>query len=108
MFNKVYGVDKGPNFEGETNILYLPAPIASVAKAEGKSEDKILRQLERLKEQAVNCARDKRKRPLLDTKVITSWNGLMIDALAYGYEVLGDARYRDAAEQAAGIYLTST
>ena len=100
LFNKVYGVDKGPNFEGETNILYLPAPIASVAKAERKSEDKFLRQLERLKSKLLT-ARDKRKRPLLDTKVITSWNGLMIDALAYGYEVLGDARYRDAAEQAA-------
>ena len=29
----------------------------------------------------------------------------MIDALAYGYEVLGDKRYRDAAEQAAQFSL---
>lgn len=100
LFNKVYGVEKGPNFEGETNILYLPAPIASVSKAEGKSEGKILRQLEPLKSKLL-AAREKRKRPLLDTKVITSWNGLMIDALAYGYEVLGDTRYRDAAQRAA-------
>ena len=50
-------------------------------------------------------AREKRKQPLLDTKVIASWNGLMIDALAYGYAVLGDERYRDAAEKAAGFNL---
>ena len=104
LFLRVYGVDNGPNFEGETNILYLPAPIASVAKAEKKSEDKIRGQLEPLKTKLL-AARDERKRPLLDTKVITSWNGLMIDALAYGYEVLGDPRYRDAAQTAAEFIL---
>ena len=104
LFTKVYGVDKGPNFEGETNILYLPSPIASVAKAEKKSEDIIRRQLDPLKKKLL-AAREKRKPPLLDTKVITSWNGLMIDALAYGYEVLGDPIYRDAAQKAAEFIL---
>ena len=104
LFTKVYGVDKGPNFEGDTNILYLPAPIASVARTEKKSEGKIRRQLEPLKAKLL-AAREKRKRPLLDTKVITSWNGLMIDALAYGYEVLGDPRYRGAAQMAAEFIL---
>ena len=33
LFMQVYGVDKGPNFEGGTNILYLPVPIAGVAKS---------------------------------------------------------------------------
>ncbi len=104
LFAKVYGVDKGPNFESETNILYLPSPIASVAKAEKKSEDIIRRQLDPLKKKLL-AAREKRKPPLLDTKVITSWNGLMIDALAYGYEVLGDPSYRDAAQKAAEFIL---
>ncbi len=105
LFMKVYGVDKGPNFEGGTNILYLPSPIASVAKAEKKSEAEILKQLEPLKAQLL-AAREKRKRPLLDTKVITSWNGLMIDAFAYGYEVLGEKRYRDTAQKAAEFILS--
>ena len=100
---KVYGVTKGPNFEGK-NVLYLPAPIASVAKEEGKSEGEVLDRLEPLKEKLLR-AREKRERPLLDTKVIVNWNGLMIDALALGYEVLKDARYRDAAEQAATFIL---
>lgn len=104
LFTKVYGVDNGPNFEGETNVLYLPAPIANAAKAEKKSEDIIRGQLEPLKAKLL-AAREKRKRPLLDTKVITSWNGLMIDALAYGYEVLGNPRYRGAAQKAAEFIL---
>ncbi|MCZ6678040.1 MAG: DUF255 domain-containing protein [Candidatus Poribacteria bacterium] len=104
LFMQVYGVDKGPNFEGETNVLYLPAPIASTAKKRKKSEDDIRRQLEPLKAKLLE-ARGKRKGPLLDTKVITSWNGLMIDALAYGYEVLGEERYGEAAENAATFAL---
>jgi uncharacterized protein YyaL (SSP411 family) len=45
--------------------------------------------------------RTKRPRPHLDDKVITAWNGLMITALAKGYQVLGDERYLDAAKRSA-------
>ena len=100
LFMQVYGVDKGTNFEGGTNILYLPLPFSSIAKSLKKSEDDLHNQLEPLKAKLL-AVRDKRKQPLLDTKVITSWNGLMIDAFAYGYEVLDDKRYRDVAEKAA-------
>ena len=104
LFMQVYGVDKGPNFEGGTNILYLPVPIAGVAKSLKNSEDDLHSRLEPLKAKLL-AARDQRKQPLLDTKVIASWNGLMIDAFAYGYEVLGDKRYRDVAEKAAQFNL---
>ncbi len=100
---KVYGVTKGPNFEGK-NILHLPSPIAIVAREEGKSEGELLTRLEPLKMKLLH-AREKRERPLLDTKVIVNWNGLMIDAFALGYEVLRDVRYREAAEQAATFIL---
>ena len=104
LFMQVYGVEEGPNFEGGTNILYLPVPLSSVAKSLKKSEEDLHSQLAPLKAKLL-AARDQRKQPLLDTKVITSWNGLMIDAFAYGYEVLGDKRYRDAAEKAARFNL---
>ena len=104
LFMEVYGMDEGPNFEGGTNILYLPVPISTVAKSLKKSEDDLHDQLEPLKAKLL-AMRDKRKQPLLDTKVIASWNGLMIDAFAYGYEVLDDKRYRDVAEKAARFNL---
>ncbi len=43
-------------------------------------------------------ARTKRVRPHLDDKVLASWNGLMLGAIARSYAVLGGAQYRQAAE----------
>jgi uncharacterized protein YyaL (SSP411 family) len=43
--------------------------------------------------------RSKRVRPHLDDKILVSWNGLMLGAIAQAYAVLGDTKYRDAAEK---------
>jgi len=43
--------------------------------------------------------REKRVHPHKDNKILTSWNGLMIAALAYGGRVLDDERYVDAAKK---------
>jgi uncharacterized protein len=51
--------------------------------------------------------RAKRPRPHLDTKVLTSWNGLMISAFAKGYVVLGGKQYLDAAERATSFLLSA-
>ena len=51
------------------------------------------------------AVREKRPRPHLDNKILTSWNGLQISALAKGYRVLGDDRYLAAAQQAAKFLL---
>ena len=93
-FAKVYGVDKGANFEGK-NVLYVPEGVAAEdeLKSVAAAREKLL------------MARAKREYPLLDTKIIVNWNGLMIDALAYGYEVLGEARYLAAAAKAATFIL---
>jgi hypothetical protein len=60
--------------------------------------------LQRAREK-VYAARERRVKPGLDDKILTSWNGLMIGALAEGYRVLGDVRYLKAAERAADFVL---
>jgi uncharacterized protein YyaL (SSP411 family) len=44
------------------------------------------------------AARSKRVRPHLDDKILASWNGLMLGAFARASTVLGDEKYRAAAE----------
>jgi uncharacterized protein len=44
-------------------------------------------------------ARSRRVRPHLDDKVLASWNGMMLGALARAYAVLGEESYRAAAEK---------
>jgi uncharacterized protein YyaL (SSP411 family) len=44
-------------------------------------------------------ARSKRVRPHLDDKILASWNGLMLGALARAYAMLGDETYRVASEK---------
>ena len=93
-FAGVYGVDKGPNFEGN-NVLYVP---------NGAAAEDILKEVESAREKLLTTRFD-REYPLLDTKIIVNWNGLMIDALAYGYQVLGKERYLIAASKAAQFIL---
>jgi uncharacterized protein YyaL (SSP411 family) len=44
--------------------------------------------------------REKRVHPYKDDKILTSWNGLMIAAMAIGGRVLGEEKYTKAAEKA--------
>ena len=50
--------------------------------------------------------RAKRIRPLLDDKILTAWNGLMIGAMAKAYRVFGEESWRKSAERAADFILT--
>ena len=108
VFSGVYGVDLGPNFADphhgsgipNKNILYLPQPLETAA-AEMKQSAHPLESRLRPMRQKLYEARRLRKQPLLDTKIITSWNALMIRALAHGGKVLNEPRYVSGAAAAA-------
>lgn len=55
----------------------------------------------KLSPEALFKIRQKRTPPHKDDKILTSWNGLMIGALARGYQVLGEEKYLKAAQAAA-------
>ncbi len=102
LFCTRFGVERDGNVEHDPqgeftgrNILYEAAP-------EQETEHETL---QRAKETLFQ-ARSKRPRPHLDRKILTSWNGLMISALAKGYIVLDDARYLEAAKRAASFLLS--
>ena len=88
----------------DKNILYLPHPLDEAAVVLKTDLASLESRLGPMRQKLLD-ARMKRKQPLLDTKIITSWNALMIRALAYGGQVLSDARYAQAAQKAAEFLL---
>lgn len=84
LFSKIFGVTEKGNFENGQNILNINGSI---------------NQLENLNEclDRLYDARNKRIKPHLDDKIITSWNGLVIKALALGSKVFNEKKYLNSA-----------
>jgi uncharacterized protein YyaL (SSP411 family) len=91
------------NFEG-ANILTRPWSRSDLAKRFAMEPDAAARLLEEALER-LRQVRSQRVPPHRDEKVIVSWNGLAITALAKGAQVLGDRRYLEAAAKAARFIL---
>jgi hypothetical protein len=100
-----YGVEADGNFEHGTSILWRDEPAAEVARGlrVGVAELEAAMADARAK---LLAARAKRIAPATDDKVLASWNGLAVSALAQAYQVLGDARWLEAAQKAARWVLT--
>ena len=113
LFTRVYGLDMGPNFADphhsngvpESNILFLPRPLRELAAEMGTDEASLEARLQPMRQKLYE-ERRRRKQPLLDTKVLTSWNALMIRGLAHAGQVLEEPRYVQAAARAAEFLLT--
>ncbi|MEE2658687.1 MAG: DUF255 domain-containing protein [Candidatus Latescibacterota bacterium] len=99
---KVYGLEHVP--EGAGEVLYQRTPLAETATAMGRSLERLQRQLkaslERLRQK-----RRSRAYPLLDDKIITSWNGMLIAAIAEAGVALGNDAVVEAAAGAARAVL---
>lgn len=90
-FLAAYGVSKEGNFEGR-NLLTLVAPL--------EERDHFAADRRKLL-----AARDRRVHPGRDEKVLTSWNGLMLAALAEAARALRRDDYRQVAERNADFLL---
>ncbi|MBA3003174.1 MAG: thioredoxin domain-containing protein [Desulfurivibrio sp.] len=112
IFSFHYGVldsgnalsDPQEEFTGK-NILYIAHPLEETAGRFRMPEEELSRQLERSR-QKLYTVREQRPKPHRDDKIITSWNGHMISALARAAQVLGEKRYLVAAERAATFIRT--
>lgn len=104
LFCKYYDIGQAGNFEHGRSIIWENKPLAPLAEHYDISEDQAREQLARAREKLYS-AREKRQRPLKDDKVLASWNGLMIAALAKGAAVLGRDEYSAAAARAADFVL---
>ena len=85
-----FGVTATGDFEGG-NVLRSARSVAELAAERDVSEAVILDRLAAAKE-ALRSSRAARVRPAADDKVLTSWNGLLMTALAEAGMAFGDRR----------------
>jgi len=105
LFCKVYGVSEAGNFEGGS-VLHIPYSPAMIAEENGFGSEDLDTRLSDAAAKLLD-ARQKRIMPFRDEKILTSWNGLMIAALARGGAVTGDTALIEAAEKAARYIRTN-
>lgn len=99
VFSKAFGMTPKGQLDGQ-NVLYLNMKVEALAEMENIpifEADHILKKGKK----TLLEARRKRACPDTDKKIITSWNGLMITALATGYSVLGEEKYIKTAKRCA-------
>jgi len=104
LFARCYDVRPHGNWEGR-NVLNLPAPLDAVARSEGMAPETLAARLSDLRAKLL-AARERRERPLRDSKVLTSWNGLAISAFAEAGVAFLRPDYLQAAANAARFALT--
>ncbi|MDA8353868.1 MAG: thioredoxin domain-containing protein [Firmicutes bacterium] len=104
LFCEYYDINDKGHFEGKSIPNLIDQSLADFAARKNFSESDVRSWLEKSRKRLFQ-AREGRVRPHKDDKILTSWNGLMIAALAKGGRVLGDERYIEAAEKAAQFLL---
>jgi len=111
LFSRAYGITEEGNFLEEAtgrktgrNILYCNVPF-SVLSAETRIPEKdIISTISDIRNRLF-IERNNRERPLMDTKILTDWNSLLISSLALAGRVPGKSSYTYAAISSADFIL---
>ena len=111
LARRAFRVEGRGNFADEAsglrtgeNILHARETPAEIAAALGEDAARVEKRLE-VARRVLFESRAARERPLLDDKILTDWNGLMIAALARSGLAFGDEALVEAAARAADFVL---
>ena len=106
LFAAIYGLNDPPNFEKEFYAPQLKKKITEEAAQRSIELAKLESQLVPIRKKLFDV-RAKRVAPLLDTKILTAWNGLMIRGYADAARVLKKPQYSQTAGRAADFALAN-
>jgi uncharacterized protein YyaL (SSP411 family) len=98
---KYFNISDSGNFES-FNILTKNSDTGLVCRECGISEETLNKKIFLIKEKML-MVREKRAKPSIDDKILSSLNGLMIYSFAYSYGVTGDQEYLKAAVKCANF-----
>ncbi|KAF2519988.1 thioredoxin domain-containing protein [Flavobacterium salilacus subsp. salilacus] len=96
LFAVVYNVNEFGFWEDGKFVLIQNKPLEELAHTAGSTPE-ALHQKKQEWESLLYEVREKREKPRLDDKVLTSWNALMLKGYVDAYKALGDKVYLDAA-----------
>jgi len=87
-----YSINKSGNWDHKKNILFRTQADDDFVLEKGLSHESFKNSIIKIRKQLLNH-RNNRVRPLTDTKVIVSWNALMINGCLDAYTALGEVHY---------------
>jgi uncharacterized protein YyaL (SSP411 family) len=97
LFSIYYSVDAYGNWEHGANILYKTRSHEELEKLTGKTIIEI-EQIIKKCNALLLTERNKKTKPGLDDKVITSWNALMISGYCEAFKAFGEKEFYTAAQ----------
>ena len=100
IFSDYYNINKYGYWEDDNYVLIKNKSDAAFAKAHNLSKEQVSKKIDAWKKILIK-ARDKRSTPNIDDKILTSWNGLMINAFIDAYRVFKDKDFLDVASSSA-------
>ena len=96
VFAEYYNVNSYGFWEHKNYVLIRKDSLEDVAKAYNLSKEELYSKIDEWKSLLLN-EREKRTRPRLDDKVLTSWNALMIKGYVDAYRVFKDPEFLTSA-----------
>jgi len=107
LFSIVFNINEFGLWEHENYVLIQNLSLEEIAQQE-KISLETLRQKKKNWEQLLYAEREKRSKPRLDDKCLTSWNAIMLKGFVEAYKALGDKKYLDIALKNADFIVNKT
>lgn len=102
LFAQVFNINDFGLWEHNNFVLIQNESLEEIAQKNSIAVNE-LTTLKKKWEKQLYTEREKRPRPRLDDKVLTSWNALMLKGYTDAYKALGNKEYIDAARRNAGF-----
>ncbi len=102
IFKDYYSIIPRGNWEHKKNILHRKKDLQKIAKENNKSPEEIEKIIAKAKVVLMK-ERDKRVRPGLDDKILTSWNALMLMGYIDAFKAFGNEEYLTIAKKNAAF-----
>ncbi|WP_431158920.1 thioredoxin domain-containing protein [Winogradskyella poriferorum] len=97
LFKSYYNINSNGLWENGQYVLLITQSDKDFLKASNIAQDELNTKLKTWKALLLS-EREKRNKPRLDQKALTSWNALMIKAYIDAYKALGDENYLQVAK----------